>query len=315
MIDTIKHMIFRMGATVAAAVLVLHASAALALTFGDVEKPVPVFSRTDDTMSAKLIPRAKSTSVVIQFKADGGRLRDVTGVDFETAERPEVDVKNFKSALFAISVGDVPEGGEVRVSVISDFFTGSTAFYVFNPHLATAWSDAQAENISLPDRVQELVVTVKDGGPRDSDGAADGNITLVGGPRDSFWGYALGTLFIRFFGIFIVLSILMAGMIFSGLFFEYLERRRSRRQSGRTGAAGMPAAAPSADAGKAPAPDIPEEDVAAIAAALHLHISACRACPPLCLETCRPSSWAHDGLDRMMSDRLVVFNRTVDRKK
>lgn len=300
-------------AAIPALVFMLNAPAALAMTFGDVEKPVPVFSQSGDVVTAKLIPRAKSTSVLIRFKAAGGRLGDVAGVDFEKVERPEVDVKNFKSALFSISVGDVPKGGEVRVSILSDFFTGSTAFYVFNAHLPVPWSDARAENIAHPDRVQELVVTVRDGGPRDSDGASDGRITLLGGPRDSFWGYALGTLFIRFFGIFIVLSILMLGMILSGFFFEYLERRKDRSVTEANGS--MPDTQPP-DAVEAPGQPaaIPEADAAAIAAALHLHLSACQACPPLRLEACRPSPWAQDGVCRIMGDRLTVFNHALQSK-
>ena len=296
--------------------LMLNASTASALTFGDVEKPVPVFSRSGDVITAKLIPRAKSTSVLIRFKAAGGRLADVAGVDFEKVERPGVDVKNFKSALFSISVDEVPKGGEVRMSIISEFFTGSTAFYVFNAHLPAPWSDAQAENIAHPERIQELVVTVRDGGPRDSDGAADGRITLLGGPRDSFWGYALGTLFIRFFGIFIVLSILMAGMILSGFFFEYIERRKHLRPSGGAEVSeNVPTPGPP-DAGAVSGrpPEIPEADAAAIAAALHLHLWACRTAPSLCLEACRPSPWAQDGVSRIMGDRLTVFNRTLQRK-
>ena len=186
--------------------------------------------------SAKLIPRAKSTSVQIQFSVAGARLLDVEGMDFENAERPEVDVKNFKSALFVIHLGDVTPGGEAKVSLTSDFFISSTQFYVFNETLSQPWIISDAANLSLPDRVQELVVTVKDGGPLDSDGKADGRITLVGGPRDSFWGYALGTLFIRFFGIFIVLSILMLGMIFSGLVFQWLARRKAAGADNKTAA-------------------------------------------------------------------------------
>ncbi len=155
---------------------------------------------------------------------------------FEKAERPEVDVKNFKSALFVIHLGDVTPGDEAKVSLTSDFFISSTQFYVFNETLPQPWIISDAANLSLPDRVQELVVTVKDGGPLDSDGKADGRITLVGGPRDSFWGYALGTLFIRFFGIFIVLSVLMLGMIFSGLVFQWLARRKAAGENKKTAA-------------------------------------------------------------------------------
>ncbi|AOY57125.1 MULTISPECIES: OadG family transporter subunit [Desulfococcus] len=280
---------------------------------GDIEKPVPTFTREGAVIAAKLIPRAKSTSVILRFKAAGGKLASVAGVDFNKAARPEVDVKNFKSALFAIVLEAVPRGGEARVSVISDFFTRSTAFYVFNDRLPAPWSDSRAENISHPDRVQELVVAVQDGGPRDSDGTANGKITLVGGPRDSFWGYALGTLFIRFFGIFIVLSILMIGMILSGVFFQYLDRRKARREA--AAAASEPAPEAAEPAAPETAPGIPETDAAAIAAALHLHSLACRTPPPtLTLTPGHSDAWTHDGLNRMMTDRLDTYNRTLHRK-
>lgn len=288
---------------------------------GDIEKPVPTFTREGEVIAAKLIPRAKSTSVILRFKAAGGKLASVAGLDFARAERPEVDVKNFKSALFSIVVEDVPKGGEARISVISDFFTRSTAFYVFNERLPAPWSDSQAENISHPERVQELVVAVQDGGPRDSDGAADGKVTLVGGPRDSFWGYALGTLFIRFFGIFIVLCVLMVGMILSGLFFQSLDRRRERREAAAAAmAAPAPGPAPEEAAVPEPepepelVPDVPETDAAAIAAALHLHFLASRVTPTLPLSPGHPDSWAHDGLNRMMTDRLSIYTRTLHRK-
>ncbi len=239
--------------------------------FGEViEKPAPEFSRQGDSITAKLIPRAKSTSVQIQFSVAGAKLLDVEGMDFEKAERPEVDVKNFKSALFVIHLGDVTPGGEAKVSLTSDFFISSTQFYVFNETLAKPWIISDAANLSRPDRVQELVVTVKDGGPFDSDGKVDGRITLVGGPRDSFWGYALGTLFIRFFGIFIVLSILMLGMIISGLVFQWLARRKAAGVD-KTTAAGAPLI--DAENTRPPGSRMDPAAAAAVAAALHLHLA------------------------------------------
>ena len=157
-----------------------------------------------------------------------------------------MDIKNFKSAVFEIAIRDVARGGTATVAIRSDFFSLSTAFYVFNPKRAEPWiRDAQKENRVLEQRVRELVVQVQDGGDLDADGAADGQIRLVGGPRDSFWGYALGTLFIRFFGIFFVLSLLMIGMFASGWIFTLLDRirggktvdpaaSRAARRAGRT---------------------------------------------------------------------------------
>jgi len=285
----------------------LTAAPAAWAAFGEViEKPVPEFSRLGDRISAKLIPRAKSTSVQIQFSAAGAKLLDVSGMDFEKAERPEVDVKNFKAALFVIHLDSVTPGGEAKVSLTSDFFISATQFYVFNEALSQPWIISDAVNLSLPDRVQELVVTVKDGGPLDSDGKADGRITLVGGPRDSFWGYALGTLFIRFFGIFIVLSILMLGMIVSGLVFQWLARRKAADADKKTAAI---------------APQIKEEPkrstgntldpaaAAAVAIALHLHLAGVHAPPVMDLSGPPPGSWTLYGRAQMMAARLLVFNR------
>ena len=285
----------------------LTAAPAAWAAFGEViEKPAPEFSRQGDRISAKLIPRAKSTSVQIQFSAAGAKLLDVEAMDFEKAERPEVDVKNFKSALFVIHLGNIPPGGEAKVSLTSDFFISSTQFYVFNETLPQPWIISDAVNLSLPDRVQELVVTVKDGGPLDSDGKADGRITLVGGPRDSFWGYALGTLFIRFFGIFIVLTLLMLGMIFSGLIFQWLARRKAAGEDNKTAAI---------------APQIREEPkhptgnhldpaaAAAVAMALHLHLGGAQTPPVMDLSGPSPGSWSLHGRAQMMAARLLVFNR------
>jgi hypothetical protein len=285
----------------------LTAAPAAWAAFGEViEKPVPEFSRQGDIISAKLIPRAKSTSVQIQFSAAGAKLLDVEGLDFEKAERPEVDVKNFKSALFVIHLGDVIPGGEARVSLTSDFFISSTQFYVFNETLPQSWIISDAANLSLPDRVQELVVTVKDGGPLDSDGKADGRITLVGGPRDSFWGYALGTLFIRFFGIFIVLTILMLGMIVSGIVFQWLARRKAA-DADKTTAAGVPQIS---EENKAPSGvRMDPAMAAAVAAALHLHLAEAEVSQVLETSGSASSSWSLHGRAQMMAERLLVFNR------
>jgi len=285
----------------------LTAAPAAWAAFGEViEKPVPEFSRLGDRISAKLIPRAKSTSVQIQFSAAGAKLLDVSGMDFEKAERPEVDVKNFKAALFVIHLDSVTPGGEAKVSLTSDFFISSTQFYVFNETLSQPWIISDAVNLTLPDRVQELVVSVKDGGPLDSDGKADGRITLVGGPRDSFWGYALGTLFIRFFGIFIVLSILMLGMIFSGLVFQWLARRKAAGENKKTAAiAPQIKAEPKGPTGNCLDPAA----AAAVAIALHLHLGGAHAPPVMDLSGPPPGSWALQGRAQMMAARLLVFNR------
>jgi Na+-transporting methylmalonyl-CoA/oxaloacetate decarboxylase gamma subunit len=276
------------------------------LISADTEKPDPEFTREGEIISAKLIPRAKNSSVVIRFQAQGGRLAEVFAVDFSSADRPEVDVKNFKSALFGIRVEDVPTGGDVGVSVISDFFSGGTQFFVFNERLEQPWSKDVSRNIGHPERVRELIVEARDGGPLDSDGAEDGRITLVGGPRDSFWGYALGTLAIRFVGIFIVLCFLMIGILISGRVFRTLEARAKDAKAKATSTHG----AEVADLPKEPASsdETPGEVAAAIAMALKLHRGAGRMAGTA-TATAAANSWTMSGRGRIMDERSLMFNR------
>lgn len=286
-------------------------------TFNDMEKPKPQFTRSADEMSAKFIPRAKSTSVEIRFGvAAGGRLKDVRGVDFDQVDRPEVDEKNFKSAAFEILVEGVAPGGEAVITAASDFFTSATAFYVFNSKLATPWQIPRITNSPLKERVRELKVVVKDGGPLDGDGAVDGKISLTGGPRDSFWGYALGTLFIRFFGIFLVLSVLMVGMMLSGVIFKRLERGEKRRLEIRSAAdqenQGEPEENRTAASSGGPMAEADDEEAAAIALALSLHFSQKAAGFEMdaVSGTADGAGWAAAGRVRGMGDRLMVFRRS-----
>ena len=282
----------------------------------DVEKPAPVFTRDGDRITARFIPRAKSTSVTVEFAVvSGGTLESVDGVDFVAVDRPEVDIKNFKSAAFAVNIGDVVPGGTAVVAVSSDFFSLSTAFYVFNPNGGGTWiRDAQTENRSLPGRVRELIVPVQDGGERDADGAVNGRIRLEGGPRDSFWGYALGTLFIRFFGIFAVLTMLMAGMLVSGRIFTLLDHRRERKAAPRPEQTPEPTDARSAAA--APAPETAETVAAVIAAALYLEEQAARR-PTAVADAGRgsDSAWSRSGRQRIMQERLAVFRQAGANRK
>jgi hypothetical protein len=273
-------------------------------SFGDVEKPNPTFTPSGDRIVAKFIPRAKSTSVTVEFQVtEGGTLAAVKGIDFANVDRPEVDVKNFKSAAFEIDIRDVTRGGMATVAMRSDFFSLSTAFYVFNPKQAAPWiKDAQKANRALAQRVRELVVQVQDGGKMDADGAADGQITMIGGPRDSFWGYALGTLFIRFFGIFFVLSLLMIGMIASGLIFKRLDRRRESTPDLEPKPALRPATEACAASGQ-----VPEVIAAAIAAAIYLRDDASPA-GNAAVPSAQPGmAWTQAGRQRIMHDRLAVF--------
>lgn len=276
-------------------------------TFGeDEEKPHPEFTRQGKKITAKLLPRAKNSSVLIDFEVSDAELIDVQGMDFEKAHRPEVDHKDFKSALFIIEILTVSPGAEAKVSVSSDFFIRSTQFWIFNQKLKTPWMNSNAQNLDRPERVQELVINVKDGGPFDSDANADGRITLIGGPKDSFWGYALGTLFIRYFGIFIVLSILMFGMIFSGKIFQRLEDKKTK-------ATRKPASL-TVQEGKAEKPEIADqgfsaEMATAVAAALHLHFSGLRTSRPMSVSPLRPTAWAQQGRAQIIGERLMMYHR------
>lgn len=289
--------------------LIAHVNAAEATVGADSEAPRVTFKHDGDNIVASLIPRAKSTTVHIAFAASAGRLVAVKDMDFKSAARPEVDHKDFKSNLFIVSVADVPKGSEIRLTVSSDFFSTSTEFWAFNPDQTPSWMNTQADNQSQTDLVRSLVITVKDGGPRDSDGASDGRLTLIGGPKDSFWGYALGTLFIRFFGIFIVLGILMIGMMLSGKIFNRMEAQkkppeRSLESNG---------IAPGDDTGKQlpPEDEIPaersteQETAAAIAAALHMHLSERQRAVPLSLQISESSPWTHQGRERIMQVRFI----------
>jgi hypothetical protein len=292
-----------------AALLILLA-AALAVpapapaAFGeDSEKPAPEFTREGQAVVATLVPRGKSTKVAIRFAALDGRLEDVRGLDFAAVARPGVNHKDFRSALFQVAVGGLAPGAAARVSLRSDCFNSSTRFWAFNAGQPDPWRDSEARSIPHPERVQELLVAVQDGGPLDSDGAADGRVTLVGGPRDSFWGYALGTLFIRFFGIFLVLGVLMLGMLGSSRVFQYLEGRR------RT-----PPPPPRPEAVPAPPPVDPAaltpEKAAAIALALHLHQGLPAAAgPPAAAGAPNANPWPAQGRTLIMDGRQRVFHR------
>jgi len=334
-IDTIlKHI-----KLLAAAILIFCAGAdsihAAGLFSGaDVEKPNPQFTRKGDRISAQFIPRAKSTSVTVEFQViAGGTVDDVKGVDFFTIDRPEVDIKNFKSAAFEIDVRDVAPGGTAAVALRSDFFSVSTAFYIFNPNLAAPWiKDAQKENRLVADRVREIVIEVKDGSDRDADGAVNGRIQLVGGPRDSFWGYALGTLFIRFFGIFFVLTLLMIGMLVSGWVFKRMDRLHDTKPSAAAQKAAPAAVVQPAGTAMATAPTVPaarmaetgtvviaEAAVAAIAAAVYLRdttaavavINQFPAVPVSAAEhfSAPGTAWSQAGRERMMQERLAIIKQ------
>jgi len=229
----------------------------------DIEKPRPRFAREGEKVIANLVPRGKTASIDIAFEAVDGRLLDVAGMDFDQAAGPAVDAKDFRSALFVATLALPAAGQQAVLAVSSNYFNSSTAYWLFNAKAPTPWADGRAKSIAESQRVQKLVITVQDGGPWDVDGVADGRVTIVGGPLDSFWGYAIGTLFIRFFGVFLVLTILQIGMQLSGRFFTAMENRRQAR------IAPPPVLSPQAPE-QPPVAALDLKEVAVLALALHM---------------------------------------------
>jgi hypothetical protein len=271
----------------------------------DEENLKPEFTWEGEQVAAKLIPRGKTTSVQITFNVSGGKLRSVAMKDFAEAERPDVDRKDFRSGLFVVKIDGFASGAEVDMAIASNYFTKSTEFWVFNPKAAAAWAKVGADHASLAERVHELRARVKDGGPLDSDGAANGEIVLICGPMDAFWGYAIGTLIIRFFGLFLVLVVIQIGINITGRIFRIIEARAARAKADASAAVAVPpseleGAPQPADAGVA----------AAIGLALQLHLSAQEAREPLQLATMGVSAWTLHGRDRIMGERFLVFDRS-----
>ena len=284
-------------------VLLLACAGAWAAFGEDIEKPKPEFSQQDDDRIARLIPRGKSTAIQIRFHVEGGALTAVSDKQYAAENHPKVDPKNFRSDFFSIQAS-AATGAEVAVSVSSAYFTSATDLWGPVSIDSLTWGPTGATNTALADRVNRLTVKVRDGGPLDADGTANGRIEVIVGPRDSFWGYALGTLLIRFFGVFIVLGVLLLGMLVSGKIFQALEAH-ALQPSAET----LPTAAP-AVAKPASTPAVAPKTVAAIALALYLNDAETRleaSTGPV--DHNAPSAWALFGRGKLMGDRMPVFDR------
>ncbi len=283
----------------------------------DTEKPEPKFTREGKTITAKLIPRAKSTSVLIDFNTAPGKLTDVRGIEFETLQTPDLDIKEFKSAFFDVTIDDIPPGSEAEIIISSSFFTVSTEYWLYNTKNPAKWFDSGTKTESGADDSNQFVIRVMDGGALDSDGIADGRIQIIGGPKDYFWSYAIGTLFVRFFGIFLVLSMLLIGILLAGKIFVALEKRRTRlAPPPLPKPSKLSPAKRSGPLNRLDAPSAPDPDtVAAIATALHLHLSAGKARDTVGDKTIAQNSWAQYGRIEIQNTRLQVFLRPVNSKK
>jgi len=292
-------------------------SPSLAAIGEDTEKPVPEFTRAGKTITAKLIPRAKSTSVLINFSTAQGQLTDVKGIEFETLRTPELDDKEFKSSFFDVTV-NLPPGAEAEITISSAFFTIATEYWLYNSKKPAKWFNS---GIKLNKGTVEsyFVIRVTDGGEWDGDGMTDGQIQLIGGPKDYFWSYALGTLVVRFFGVFLVLSMLMIGMLSAGQIFITLEKKRSRPASSWTQTP-KPLDAPRTvplDRPDIPSePDLPDPDtVAAIATALHLHLTPETSRDSVDAKRAAQNSWVQYGRVDIQNARFQTFLRPIHPKK
>ena len=280
----------------------------------DAEKPVPEFTHTGETITAKLIPRAKSTNVLIDFNTAQGSLSDVKGIEYETLRTPDMDIKEFKSSFFDVTIDDIPPGSEAEITISSSFFTVSTEYWLYNSTKPAKWFNSGIKTKKRTDNSNQFVIRVMDGGEWDSDGMADGRIQLIGGPKDYFWSYALGTLVVRFFGVFIVLSMLMIGMLSAGQIFIALEKRHKRlallsSQSTKPEPAhrteplnylDAPSSAPDADT------------VAAIAMALHLHLAPGTSHNTVDDQRTDQNSWVQYGRVGIQNARFQTFQRPVN---
>jgi hypothetical protein len=274
----------------------------------DLEKPKPQFNQSKGDWIAHLMPRGKNSSIEIRFHAEGATLDTVTEPTFTPETLPAVDTKNFRSDFFSLHLSTKP-GAEATVALSSDYFTSATELWAATAANPTTWASTGATNTNLADRVCQLSLKIRDGGPLDADGKVNGSITLVVGPRDSFWGYAWGTLFIRFFGIFLVLLILMAGMMLSGKTFEWIENRSCKLEVPEKAASGSPdtAAEPIIEEPPPREPGIQPETVAAIALAFHLKTTDRRRVAPA--DDRLSSNWAIFGRGKIMADRMPIFDR------
>ena len=261
---------------VTALMLVSHSS--LWAAFGeDIEKPKPVFTQEGTDWVSELIPRGKSTPIQIRFHVAGGMLSKPADIDFTDADRPNINWKNYRSGYFLLDIIPASPGGEVTLTLSSNYFTSATDIWGFTERKTRTWGTIGITAKPGQGGGTAISSVIRDGSVLDEDGTVDGKIQIIIGPRDSFWGYALGTLVIRFFGVFLVLSILMIGMMLSGKIFASADAKKAA-----AGPAPSPAsaAAPARKEAYVPEPvpveEIPADVAAAIGLGIHLYTNGGR---------------------------------------
>ena len=289
---------------IALSLLLLHTGRGWAAFGEDLEKPHPEFSREGADWIAKLIPRGKSTRIQIRFHAEGAEIVLVASKEYSEPESPLVNWKNFRSDFFVAKMKVSSPGAETRFSVGSNYFSTATDLWAPASVNNRTWGTTSPVNVGLEDQTNILTVTLRDGGPFDADGKANSQIEFICGPRDSFWGYAVGTLFIRFFGIFIVLGVLMAGMMFSGRIFSWIDARQGQQKI----AIPTPPEPPPLNIKEMPGRVDPAV-AAAIAVALHLNSGVSKPTLSADYSAAGVSTWGQFGRGKLMDDRIPVFNR------
>ena len=262
--------------------LLMTGSMAWAAFGDDIEKPAPVFSQEGGDWVGRLIPRGKSVPIDIRFGVEGGILSQPAATDFTEADMPtNLNWKNYRSGYFLLDIVPAVPGGEVTLSLSSDYFTSATDIWGTSDRAARTWSTIGIKNQTGKGVPAIITAVIKDGSVLDEDGTANGRIQVIIGPRDSFWGYAIGTLVIRFFGVFMVLGILMIGMLLSGKVFQYLDAKAKPAQPVAP-AASQAAPAPEEEAFEETEvepvafEELPGDVAAAIGVGLHLYTNGGR---------------------------------------
>lgn len=299
------------------ALLVLVTTSGWAAFGEDIERPKPTFVQEGVDWIAELIPRGKSTRVQIRFHAKGGILAEPVPKIFGETDGPKIDVKNYRSGFFVVNMTPDQKGGEMALSLSSSYFNSATDIWGVTERVSKTWGTTGVVARIVKGEPAVLTFTVQDGSTLDEDGQADGKIQVIIAPRDHFWGYAIGTLVIRFFGVFLVLGILMIGMILSGKVFQALEKTKQPSAPVMPDEPGdldqladsteLESPAPGSD----PVQGVSPAMAAAIGLALHLHWKT--AATPRTLPSATPvpatSNWSLSGRNRLMSDRMSAFDR------
>jgi hypothetical protein len=262
---------------VVTAVLVMMNSTGWAAFGEDIEKPKPVFKQEGTDWVTELVPRGKSVPIQIRFHVDGGMLSKPADTDFTDANRPNINWKNYRSGYFLLDMIPAAPGGEVSLTLSSAYFTSATDIWGFTDRKTNTWGTIDIKTKTVKGQPTSISSVIRDGSVLDEDGAADGKIQVIIGPRDSFWGYAIGTLIIRFFGVFLVLGVLMIGMLLSGKVFESIDAKKKAAVPEPTPAPAPVRREPEAvEPEPVPVEEIPADVAAAIGLGIHLYTNGGR---------------------------------------